>query len=173
MPMPVIFHDVTLPDTERAKSIVEKSLMPLLKKMLATNVDKQNQAWNLTLINVAAVDLKRGESTMRSIASYFLNSSREIPSDGSAAAPTAHQFGAMGIDPLVWVELPEDVQREILQSQSPLTTNSPFTEKPPIGSSSDQNPQIKKRRRSGGLKDDATLTSKSPKTGPLDKYFVK
>ncbi|KAJ3417229.1 hypothetical protein HDV05_006435 [Chytridiales sp. JEL 0842] len=182
-PMPVEFYDYSLSAKQRAEIIVDHALIPLLKRLLSplsTTTSggpvksAANDEWDLTLINVAAVDLKRGEPAYRSIASYFSNA----PSKETIETKKTHEppptfidesfLHRLDIDPLVWVELPPNIQAEIVRANQSAKVQEaqeyntpPDKRKSKVPSAED----LKSKRRK------SSKSSSFGSGGPLDKYF--
>ncbi|KAJ2956114.1 hypothetical protein NQZ79_g8000 [Umbelopsis isabellina] len=95
MPVDIFETDQSIED--RASSLVERSLLPMLRKLVT-------EPFELTLLNIAAAQLSKSRPS-GSIHGYFAK--EVITSDKIMTRPD-------DIDESVWSDLPVDIQRELL-----------------------------------------------------------
>ncbi|KAJ3281175.1 hypothetical protein HDU76_008996 [Blyttiomyces sp. JEL0837] len=152
--MPGIFHDVRVGVKERAIVVVDRALMPLFRKIVSGWVGGSGEVngsavggdgFDLSLVNVAAVELRKVESSQKTLASFFKGvstpsmsssgsslQSKESLMDGASrdhfvprTAVEVSNSGAsekglaarLGIDWTVLMELPDDIRKEILSAK--------------------------------------------------------
>ncbi|KAI8846226.1 hypothetical protein BC829DRAFT_491477 [Chytridium lagenaria] len=120
MPMPPDFHDSRRPSCDRANDVVDKALIPMLKRILSGSknpvsfptVATGTPGFDITLLNVAAVKLREKEGE-RSVASMLKDGSwgrkKEIEEDPI-------EMEKLGIDMETFGELPVNLRREILSA---------------------------------------------------------
>ncbi|KAM3578735.1 hypothetical protein VKS41_008754 [Umbelopsis sp. WA50703] len=95
--MPVDIFEIDQSIEDRASSLVERSLIPMLKKLVT-------EPFDLTLLNIAAAQLSKSRPS-GSIHGYFAK--EVLASDKIMMRPD-------DIDESVWADLPSDIQRELV-----------------------------------------------------------
>ncbi|KAI8818957.1 uncharacterized protein EV422DRAFT_569235 [Fimicolochytrium jonesii] len=135
VPMPVEVWDARAEHKERARSVVTNSLMPLFRKMC------NGEPFDLTLLNIAAVNFEKGEVD-RDIRGFFGGEASvdANPASGTVGAAkmddapstelrSSHPRNGSALedlDPDVLNELPDDIRNEIMASMSPAVGLPPY-----------------------------------------------
>ncbi|KAJ3146960.1 hypothetical protein HDU86_008321 [Geranomyces michiganensis] len=106
-PMPVDAWDVGKPAVIRASALVEGTLLPLYKKILASPGAK----FDCTLLNIAVTNFASG-SASKDIRTFFATSAAvsEIP-------PFNQHLEPVELDPEVLAALPADIREEVIAAQ--------------------------------------------------------